>query len=341
MRRIWTLISVLTLGFLTGIPVAHTAAPYLAASERHAGGSGATAAKIGTYLRRLATNAQFTGAVLVARKGRVLLAKGYGLADRENKVPYSPTTKFTFVGFTTIASIVAGLRLEAQGKLHDSDSACSYLPSCPTSWKAMTIRMVLDGTSGLPNVDWGGVKGKTVEDTLANCQSQQITSPDPALSYGNCNPLVLGFIFEKATGKSWAAVMKQTIFDSAGMKNTGRITDGLQPPARAKAYFGSQPNEQVTFNDYFFLYTTARDVYAFDNALFGGKLLTGSVLHRLITPRVALHPPDPHLGSAHRAYGWKVSSAFGHPLVYTSQDNATNLRFPKDGATVVVVTNDT
>jgi CubicO group peptidase (beta-lactamase class C family)/streptogramin lyase len=300
--------------------------------------------KINSYLTSLADESRFSGAVLVAQKGRVLLSKGYGMADQADNRLNSSTTKYPVGGVTTATTLVVGLKLEEQGTLHDADLVCSYLSSCPDSWKAMTVGMVLDGTAGMPDAGWE-FAGTTVTDTLATCQSQALIAPlGTGLHYGNCTVVVLGLAAEKATGKTWAELLSSLIFTPAGMKNSGLMTDDLVPPARAEDYSGGNPDPSTRYNTYFALYATVRDVYAFDQALFSGKILSKASLARLMAARAAFQPPDINIGNGHWATGWKMGTAFGHHVIYTLNDihsfSAINMRFPKDGLTIIVISND-
>lgn len=301
-------------------------------------------AKVDTYLKGLAARNQLSGTVLVARKGTVLLSRGYGMAVRERRVPNRSTTRYPLPGISFSLSLAAGLRLEDQGKLKDSASVCSYLATCPASWKPITVHMVLDGTSGLSDSGWGEA-GHTTMQSLAHCQGESLTAaPGSRLNYQNCTVVVLGTIFQRVSGKPWQTFMRQEIFGPAGMKNSGRMTDALVPPARAQDYSGTAPDTDVVYNDYFQVYGTVPDVYAYDNALFGGRLLSRTSLRRLVAARGSVSPPDAYITEEHQAAKWKVGSFLRHQVIFTTDDTKSflgvNLRFPKDGVTVVVISND-
>jgi YVTN family beta-propeller protein len=296
--------------------------------------------QIETYLTGLAAKSQLSGAVLVARHGTVLLSQGYGMADREHKVPNAPTTKYPLAGISFAMSLVAGLKLEEQGTLHDSALICAYLSSCPAAWKALTIGMVLDNTAGLPNWDWEH-QGSTVADSLAGCQSAALSV---TVDYQNCTVIVLGTIFEKVTGTPWATVLRAALFGPAGMTHSGRMTDAMVPPVRASAYSGDQPNPGTRFNTYFSVYATLKDVYAYDDALFGGKILSQQSLQRLLTPKSDVSPPDAGIAAEQQAAQWKVGTLGGHRVVLTTGSGAAftaaNVRFPNDDVTVIVLSNE-
>lgn len=312
-----------------------------ASSPRSADAAGT---RINAYLKGLAARNQLSGAVLVARQSTILLAKGYGMAVRESRVPNSPTTKYPVAGVSASISLVTALKLEELGKLRDAALICSYFPSCPPSWRSTTVGMVLDGTAGLNEVNWGR-PGHTTAQSLIQCQGlPRAAAPGTQVGYGNCTVVVLGTILEKVTGKPWTTVIRQAIFRPARMTHSGRVTDSLLPPARAQDYSGSTPDSDVVYNDYFQVYSTLRDVYGYDNALFAGRILSHPSLTRLFAPRGAVSPPDANVTAEQQAAKWKVGRVVGHQVIFTTDDTkdftAANMRFPQDGATVIVISND-
>jgi YVTN family beta-propeller protein len=300
--------------------------------------------RIDAYLSGLATHGQFSGTVLVGQKGDVVLAKGYGLADRAKKVPNSPTTIYPASGVINSVTLAAGLKLEEQGKLHDQDRVCSYISFCPRSWKPMTVRMVLDGTSKLPDYDWG-IRGNTIAQSIAICQGDPLTAAYGTKGpYKACTELVLGAIIQKVTGKPFAAAMRQLILGPAGMEQSGLISDQALPPTLARDYSGSQPKPREYYNDDFTIYSTANDIYRYDNALFAGQLLSRRLLNRMLALRGVVDPPDPGIVGARWGYKWKMGTAFGHQVIYTTglinSFPVGNMRFPAREVTIVAISND-
>src|SRR5215471_9493246 len=108
--------------------------PALPAPGRPAGDAAAMAG----YLGRLASSGRFSGTVLVARDGKVLLDAGYGLADRANRVFNGPGTIFQVGSVTKQFTAMAIVILARQGRLHLAGRACAYLPRCPPAWQPIT-----------------------------------------------------------------------------------------------------------------------------------------------------------------------------------------------------------
>ena len=110
--------------------------------------------KIDTYLESSTKNG-FSGTVLVAIKGEVILSKGYGWADRENKFPNSPSTVFNIGSITKQFTASAILKLVEQGKLKTSDKLITYFQQAPSDKQDITIHQLLTHTSGISHKTGG------------------------------------------------------------------------------------------------------------------------------------------------------------------------------------------
>ena len=105
-------------------------------------------AKVDRYLARL-QKIGFSGAVLVARNGEVILEKGYGFADRERRIPITPDTVFTVGSITKQFTAAAILKLEMQGKLRVTDRIGKHLPGVPEDKAGITLHHLLTHSAGL------------------------------------------------------------------------------------------------------------------------------------------------------------------------------------------------
>ena len=110
------------------------------------------ASKIDNFLAALATQDQFSGSVLVAKDGQVVLSKGYNLADREHVLPNTPQMAFRIGSLTKQFTAMAILQLQQMGKLDVQDPICDYLQDCPVAWKSITIHQLLTHISGIPEL---------------------------------------------------------------------------------------------------------------------------------------------------------------------------------------------
>ncbi len=108
-------------------------------------------AKAEEYLNALARLNRFNGVVLIARDGKTLVSKSYGMANVEDAVPNTPQTRFPIASITKTFTATAVLMLQERGKLSVQDAICKHLPDCPAAWQAITIHHLLTHTSGIPD----------------------------------------------------------------------------------------------------------------------------------------------------------------------------------------------
>src|SRR5215203_3553562 len=102
------------------------------------------------YMNATTKLGRFNGYVLVALDGKTVFGKGYGMANFEEDVPATPQTKFRLASITKGFTAMAVMILHEKGKLNLQDPVCKYLSGCPESWKPITIRQLLNHTSGIP-----------------------------------------------------------------------------------------------------------------------------------------------------------------------------------------------
>src|SRR5262245_33949170 len=116
----------------------------------HTSGAQATSDRLQQVVKPYVDAQMFMGSVLVAKNGKVIFSKSYGMADLEWSVPNSPTTRFNIASMTKQFTAAAILLLEDRGKLKTNDSVKKYLPDAPSAWDKITIYHLLTHTSGIP-----------------------------------------------------------------------------------------------------------------------------------------------------------------------------------------------
>lgn len=252
---------------------------------------------------------KFSGSVLVASKGTILLSKGYGKANYELDVPNTPQTKFRLGSLTKQFTATAILQLCERGQLRLSEPLSTFLPTYP-SGSSITVRHLLNHTSGIANYTaiepntavWR--KAVTLPDLIARFRDIPLAfSPGTEFQYSNSNYVLLTYIIEKVSGMSYEAYMKTHIFEPAGMTNSGYDHAAVLLPYRATGYAlddGALVNAE--FIDMSVpsgaggLYSTTEDLYKWDRALYTETLLKKSSIDSMLTP-----------GLGNYGFGWLVS----------------------------------
>jgi serine/threonine-protein kinase len=335
------------------LPLAGVAATFaillLAGFWLHASTSPARASlssQLRSYFSNQSANHGLSGTALVAQHGKVLLDQGYGFANRTAGILNRADSKYGIAGVTPVLSSTEILMAASSNLLRLSDPVCKFLPTkCPLSWKPISVQMLLDGTSNIPGGLGWGTPGNSVTQTLINCEDMPLDARPGStmdyLGYTDCDQIVMGFILQAVGHTPW----NQTgLFSFPGMRGSGQLTDAFMQTARSVDYQAGVPGPSVTYNDFFAAYSTASDVYAFDNDLFGGKLLSKRDMTRVFTPRAPLAWPDRYVSNTKWGYMWRIASLFGKPVVYTldglNDFQTVNMRFPHDGLTVIILSNN-
>lgn len=307
--------------------------------------------KESSTLKRLAHDDLFEGSVLVARNGRLLLEGGFGMADRGLLTPNGPTTRFRIGSVSKQFTAMAILMLEKQGRLRVSDPLCAHLSGCPQLWSQVTIEELLNHSAGIENYpdDQPDLFDRVrqpitpVEQVAQAGERPLVHPPGTAWSYCNVCYAALGLVVEKEAGTTLTHFLKASVFDPLGMHDTG-IDEGYRLPQHAVGYTRQAavgPAAQLDLTWAFGagqMYSTVRDLYRWDLALYGDRLLGGNVLSRLMAGAVATGQ-----GNVRYANGWRFDSTHGHPRMWHGGaiPGFTSMiaRFPDDRAVVIVLTN--
>ena len=255
-------------------------------------------ARMDRIVRTSAEADEFSGAVLVASDGQILLDKGYGLANREWGIPNDRDTKFRLGSVTKQFTAVAIMILNERG-LVDLDSPVKiWLPDAPAAWDQVTVRRLLAHTAGVPNfTSFGDFQARktlptTVEGLIGLFQNRPLDfEPGEGRKYSNSGYVLLTAIIEKASGQTYADFLAEAIFQPLGMSDTGYDRNADVLPQRASGYAPAAGG--VVNADYWDmsipqgaggLYSTTHDLLKWEQGLFGGRVLTPASLTRLTTP---------------------------------------------------------
>ena len=288
----------------------------------------------------------FSGTILLAHKGKPIVAKGYGLANAEWDIPNTTRTKFRLGSITKQFTSMAVLQLEQQGKLKVQDPICQHLTPCPDSWKAITIHHLLTHTSGIPSYTNSPsyvttmMVPKTVEQMVAGFRDLPLEfEPGAQYKYNNSGYFLLGVLIEKITGHPYERVLREQIFTPLGMKDSGYDTSGRILPMRAAGY-SRQGSEIVNapFLDMVqpfsagALYSTVEDLLKWDQALYTDELLPAAARSAMFTPFKgdyaygwSVPTPSPQtFGRKQVAHGGGING-FSTMIIRVTDDNITSI----------------
>lgn len=255
-------------------------------------------ARMEQVVQSYATAGTFMGSVLVARDGKVILDKGYGMANLELDVPNTPDTKFRLGSITKQFTAAAILLLEERGKLKVDDRLTTYVPDAPQSWGRITVFNLLTHTSGIPNftsfADYNTIKlsPRSAAAAVSAVRDRELDfGPGEQYNYSNSGYVALGAIIEKVSGQSYEQFLTENIFTPLGMKDSGYDSNAAVIKRRASGYM-RLPNGSYVNAGYInmtiphgagALYSTTHDLLKWEQALFAGKVVSKASLDRMTT----------------------------------------------------------
>lgn len=196
--------------------------------------------------------AGFSGSVLVVRGDRVVLDRGYGFANREEKIPATPETVYgigsTPIDFTRAAILL----LVHEGKVKFDDPVTKWFDNVPQDKRAITVEHLMEGQSGLQ--DFHDVPGDRDPDhswidrkeAIRRIWDQKLLfEPGTGDQHSHSAWGVLAAIVEIASGKTYPEFTRKRIFEPAGMTDTGFFGE---PIAKEKLAIGYGPKKDGEIN---------------------------------------------------------------------------------------------
>lgn len=309
---------------------------------------------VDAFLTQQLQDKRFNGSVAIVRDGHMLLSKGYGMADWERGVANTPETEFRLGSLTKQFTAMAILLLRHDGKLALGDPICHYVPSCPDSWRPITIEELLTHTSGIPDLADGDISDysqpMTPAQLVALIETKPLAfAPGSSFLYSSAGYNVLGYIVERASGLSYADFLRARIFAPLGMSNTGFDVDHPSLPAHATGYASWQA--PAGYFDISLglgagsLESTADDLVRWDHALYSNTLLPQADIQAALSPRVGVcgQGCQDGLSNVGYGYGWFVGSGPYGTVEYHIGDvlgfKTLIARYPASKSAIILLSN--
>ncbi|KXY13707.1 serine hydrolase domain-containing protein [Bacillus paranthracis] len=248
-------------------------------------------ASISQKLDQYLVGKQFNGTVLVTDKEHVILNKGYGYADVQNKIENTPHTKYRIGSITKTVVATSILQLQDQGKLNIQDNVNKYIPSFPEN-KNITLYHLLTHTSGLPEHAKGNVNAASRLQLINWIGRQNLEFPaGTGWRYTDYNYMVLAYIIEHISKKPLGDYIKENIFAKADMYESGMGNMVPGDKNFTKGYVKKNqelvPAQKVGM-DWLYgcgeMYTTVGDMKKLDEAIINGKLLSEQSIQAMFSP---------------------------------------------------------
>lgn len=263
------------------------------------------------------TKQSFSGSILVANGGKVILANGYGLANREDNIANSPQTVFTFGSITKQFTGAAILKLEMQGKLKTSDKITKFFDNVPKDKQGITLHHLLTHTAGFKSDyadDFDPIRREEYIELMLKARNR--TKPGERHRYSNAGYSMLGAIIEKVSGQSYDQYLRDNLFLPTGMKDTGYLLPNWDKSRLAQGYTDTEKwgtlldKNWDTDGPYWNLranggiMSTVLDMYKWHLALMNDTVLNKKARKKLFERHVA----EDDSGNWHYGYGWAIAT---------------------------------
>lgn len=325
-----------------------------------------SSAQIDSIVSPLKSSSAPGAAVLVVHNGLVVFRKGYGVTDLRTRHAVTPQTDFRLASMTKQFTATCIMLLLHDGKLHYDDRLTDIFPEFPAYGRAITVRNLLNHTSGLP--DYEDLLMKQYPDTpedripqildagvlkLLEKQTAGKFPPGSKWEYSNSGYATLAMVVEKVSGNPFGQFLHDRIFAPLKMNHTLAYEKGKnEVPHRAyghtKEKDGWRETDQSPTSAVLGdggIYASIDDLVKWDRALREHTLLSASEMQPALTPVQPTGGPAKFESGTlvNYGFGWFLDPYKGHQRM--SHDGSTIgfcttiQRFPGDSLTVIVLAN--
>ena len=290
--------------------------------------------------------------VAVVQNGKVVKSQGYGFANAELGVPATAGTIYPLGSISKQFTAVGVMLLVREEKVGLDDAISKYVAELPETWRPITVRQLLNQTSGIPewNLDTDKdslLKVYTLTEIARHAAAKPLAfPPGTRYEYSNTNFNLLAGVIEKVTGKPYTDFLQERLFRPLAMTATGLYDPQTVVPQRTAGYdrAGGQVYNNILFFDPSYyagaggLQSTGGDLLKWDAALTSGKVLPLPVMAQMWTP-----PGLPGGAKTDYGMGWARQTVNGHRVIWHNGAIPGAMgflgRFPDDRVTVVILSN--
>ncbi len=253
---------------------------------------GDVAKKLDIYLTRI-TPFGFSGALLVAKDGKIVLNKGYGMAIRSENMPNTSETVFSTGSITKQFTAAGIMKLEMMGKLNTEDPITKYFDDVPEDKKGITLHHLLTHTSGVIDALGSDYVIAPRDETARKTLDAPLRfKPGEEFGYSNAGYSLLAAVIEKVSGQSYEEFMNKNIFAPTEMKFTGYRMPEWDKKVVAHWYRGEKDNGTPLEKNYpqwhllgnGGILSTTEDMHRWHQALLEDTVLSAEVKKKMFTP---------------------------------------------------------
>ena len=292
-------------------------------------------------------------AVAVVENGAITEQRAHGIANLETATAMTTGAVFELASVTKPITATAVMMLVEEGRVSLDAPISTYIDATPAAWAPITVRQLLTHTSGLDNISLPQIQGAVpLRVTTAQMFDYLVQQPlrwpiGQNGWYSDAGYFLLGMIIERASGQSYRAFLEQRIFGPAGMTNSSVLDNERVLRGRVATYSwrdGQHVNWRRDWDyelpSFFGVFSTLKDLAAWDAALRRGALLRPASLEQMWTPATLSNGQQAKVLDDPYGLGWHLLNIRGHRAVSHSGASGTYLlRFLDQPLTITVLTN--
>jgi len=286
----------------------------------------------------------------IIENGKIVKEKGYGFANMEHKIPASKNTVYK-LGSLSKQMVAAGIMTLIQaGKINLTDTITQFFKDAPPTWSKITIRHLLNHTSGLERESPGFQPMLIQPDSVvikASYKDTLVFATGTKWQYCNLGYFMLADIIRKVSGKSFTQFMKEEIFFKYGLTVTQATSGTVIIPDRADGYLLAGKDSLVNAIDFIALrpsgafLSSITDMLKWEMMIQDDKLLSKENWKKMWIDTVKTDATNPK--AEYYGYGWRVTTYKNRPLVYHGGSlpgfRSVYYRFPTDKTAFIILTN--
>ncbi len=307
--------------------------------------------RIDSFMQAHQQRVNFQGNVLVGYKGHLIYQGSFGYANPLKQKPMDKDAVFQLASVSKQFTAMGALIAIEKGLLNYTDTVTRFFPDFP--YPNITVQMLLNHTAGLPNYMWllehhwnkeTPPYNDQVIDLMAQHQLSLHFTPGTRFGYSNTGYVVLAAVIEQATGRRFDHFLEQEIFDPLGMEHTF-VHSPAYPSSKKHLhgykYWGRGYYQiPMTVNDGAVgdkgVYSTIRDLYKWDQALYQNQLVEASTIKKAYQPvqlKNGNHYPY--------GFGFRIKENNGKKVVYHygkwNGFRTGIIRYIEDTSTIIIL----
>ena len=288
----------------------------------------------------------------IIKDGKLVKEAGYGLANREYRVLADENTVYKLASISKHMIAVAIMKLKEEGRLKLTDKAIEYFPGAPATWNGITIRHLLNHTSGLIGESPGFRFELAQSDSVLIRQAYTIPLRFPTgtkWEYCNLGYFMLADIIRKVTGIPFAQYMEREIFTKYKMNRTATTAVFDVNPFKAEGYVPKgkdslvKAETQIALRPSGAFVSTVDDMMKWEMLIQAEKIISKQSWQQMWSDTVVSTRKDPAGAEIYYGYGLQVTKFNNKTLVFHGGSlpgfRTMYFRFPEEKTAIILLAN--